>query len=126
MEVGIYEQKRKKEFKERNIFSDVISILKQYFPALTTMFERLTDVRNQSYVKYSMTVIFITRLLGLLCGKTSMRSLTKTMNTDICIKNISKILEIDLDEIPHYNTINDVFEQVNSEEYKHFTEWQKE
>lgn len=104
--------------KEINIFSDVISILKQYFPALTTMFERLTDIRNQSYVKYSMTVIFITRLLGLLCGKTSMRSLTETMNTDICIKNISKILEIDLDEIPHYDTINDVFEQVNSEELR--------
>lgn len=104
--------------KEINIFSDVINILKQYFPALTTMFERLTDVRHQSYVKYSMSVIFVTRLLGLLCGKTSMRSLTETMNTDICIKNISKILEIDLDEIPHYDTINDVFEQVNSEELR--------
>ena len=104
--------------KEINIFSDVVSILKQYFPDLTTMFEELTDTRNQSYVKYSMSVIFITRLLGLLCGKTSMRSLTETMNTDICIKNISKILEIDLDEIPHYDTINDVFEQVNSEELR--------
>lgn len=104
--------------KEINIFSDIISILKQYFPALTTMFERLTDIRNQSYVKYSMSVIFITRLLGLLCGKTSMRSLTEAMNTEICIKNISKILEIDLDEIPHYDTINDVFEQVNSEELR--------
>ena len=51
--------------KEVNIFSDVISILKQYFPELTSMFERLTDVRNQSYVKYSMSVIFVTRLLGL-------------------------------------------------------------
>lgn len=38
--------------KEINIFSDVISILKQYFPDLTNMFERLTDVRNQNYVKY--------------------------------------------------------------------------
>lgn len=104
--------------KEVNIFSDVISILKQYFPELTSMFERLTDVRNQSYVKYSMSVIFVTRLLGLLCGKTSMRNLTESMNTDICIKNISKILEIELEEIPHYDTINDVFEQVEVEELR--------
>ena len=104
--------------KEINIFSDVISILKQYFPDLTTMFEELTDIRHQSYVKYSMSVIFVTRLLGLLCGKTSMRNLTESMNTDVCIKNISRILEINLDEIPHYDTINDVFEQVEAEELR--------
>lgn len=104
--------------KEINIFSDAISILKQYFPDLTSMFERLTDVRHQSYVKYSMSVIFVTRLLGLLCGKTSMRNLTESMNTDICIENISRILEIGLDEIPHYDTINDVFEQVEIEELR--------
>jgi len=104
--------------KEINIFSDVISILKQYFPALTTMFEELTDIRHQSYVKYSMSVIFVTRLLGLLCGKTSMRNLTESMNTDICIENISRILGINLNEIPHYDTINDVFEQVEVEELR--------
>lgn len=104
--------------KEINIFSDVVSILKQYFPHLTNIFEKITDVRNQSYVKYSMSVIFVTRLLGLLCGKTSLREITESMNTDICIENISKVLGITLDEIPHYDTINDVFEQVNIEELR--------
>ncbi len=104
--------------KEINVFSDVISILKQYFPHLITMFEKLTDVRHQSYVKYRMSVIFVTRLLGLLCGKTSMRNLTESMNTDICIENIARLLEIKLDEIPHYDTINDVFEQVEIEELR--------
>ena len=83
--------------KEINIFSDAISIMQQYFPHLTTMFEKLTDVRHQSYVKYSMSVIFVTRLLGLLCGKTSMRNLTESMNTDICVENISRILGIKLE-----------------------------
>ena len=109
--------------KEINIFSDVISILKQYFPALTTMFEELTDIRHQSYVKYSMSVIFVTRLLGLLCGKTSMRNLTESMNTDICIENISRILGINLDEIPHYDTINDVFEQVEVRELRNIQKY---
>lgn len=111
-------RERRKLKKEINIFSDVVSILKQYFPRLTNIFEKITDVRNQSYVKYSMSVIFVTRLLGLLCGKTSLREITESMNTDICIENISKILGITLDEIPHYDTINDVFEQVNIEEIR--------
>jgi len=46
------------------------------------MFERITDVRN----------------------------LTESMNTDICIKNILRILEIELEYIPRYDTINDVFD----------------
>lgn len=111
-------RERRKIKNEINIFSDIISILKQYFPELIDMFERLTDVRHQSYVKYSMSVIFVTRLLGLLCGKTSMRNLTESMNTDKCIENISRILEIKLDEIPHYDTINNVFEQVEIEELR--------
>lgn len=65
-----------------------------------------------------MSVIFATRLLGLLCGKTSMRNLTESMNTDICIENISRIVGIKLDEIPHYDTINNVFEQVEIEEIR--------
>lgn len=104
--------------KEINIFSDVVSILKQYFPYLINMFEKITDTRHQSYVKYSMSVIFVTRLLGLLCGKTSMRNLTESMNTDTCIENIARLLDIKLDEIPHYDTINDVFEQVEIEELR--------
>lgn len=104
--------------KEINVFSDVVSILKQYFPHLINMFEKITDTRHQSYVKYSMSVIFVTRLLGLLCGKTSMRNLTESMNTDTCIENIARLLEIKLDEIPHYDTINDVFEQVEIEELR--------
>lgn len=104
--------------KEINVFSDVVSILKQYFPYLINMFEKITDTRHQSYVRYSMSVIFVTRLLGLLCGKTSMRNLTESMNTDTCIENIARLLEIKLDESPHYDTINDVFEQVEIEELR--------
>lgn len=35
-------------YNEINIFSDVVNILKQYFPRLTNIFEKITDVRNQS------------------------------------------------------------------------------
>lgn len=112
-------RKEKRNLKEEiNVFSDVVNILKQYFPKLIDKFEKLTDTRNQSYVEYQMSVISITRLLGLLCGIKSMRNTTEKFNTEETIKNIANILNIDLEEIPHYDTINNVFENIKIEELR--------
>jgi hypothetical protein len=105
-------RERRKLKKEINIFSDVVNIIKQYFPQLIEKLEKLTDTRHQSYVKYSMSMITVTRLLGLLCGIKSMRETTEKFNTEETIKNISNLLEIELEEIPHYDTINNVFEKL--------------
>lgn len=104
---------RRKMKKEINIFSDVINIIKQYFPCLTEKFDKLTDTRHQSYVEYSMKVIMIVRLLALICGLKSMRELTNTFNTEETIKNIQEVLGIRLEELPHYDTINNVFKTVD-------------
>lgn len=104
---------RRKMKKEINIFSNVINIIKQYFPCLTEKFDKLTDVRHQSYVEYSMKVIMIVRLLALICGLKSMRELTNTFNTEETIKNIEEVLGIRLEELPHYDTINNVFKTVD-------------
>lgn len=109
-------KEKRKIKKEINIFEDVVNIIKQYFPQLTQKLEELTDARHQSYVEYKMSVITVTRLLGLLCGIKSMRGTTEKFNTEETITNISKLLEIDLEELPHYDTINNVFEKINIEE----------
>ena len=112
-------RKEKRELKkEINIFSDVVKIIKQYFPQLTEKLEKLTDTRHQSYVEYQMSVITVTRLLGLLCGIKSMRSTTEKFNTEETIENIANLLEIELEEIPHYDTINNVFEKLDIEELR--------
>lgn len=112
-------RKEKRELKkEINIFSDVVKIIKQYFPQLTDKLEKLTDTRHQSYVEYQMSVITVTRLLGLLCGIKSMRSTTEKFNTEETIENIANLLEIELEEIPHYDTINNVFEKLDIEELR--------
>jgi len=112
-------RKQKRELKkEINIFSDVVKIIKQYFPQLTDKLEKLTDTRHQSYVEYQMSVITVTRLLGLLCGIKSMRNTTEKFNTEETIENIANLLEIELDEIPHYDTINNVFEKLDIEELR--------
>ena len=110
-------EKRKLK-KEIDIFADVVKIIKQYFPELIKRFERLTDTRHQSYVEYQMSVITVTRLMGLLCGITSMRNTTEKFNTEEAIENIGKLLGIEIEEITHYDKINDIFEELDIEELR--------
>lgn len=49
------------------------------------------------------------RLLALMCEIKSMHGLTRELNTKEAIKNIAQICGIELEEIPHCDTINDVF-----------------
>ena len=110
-------RKEKREKKsEINILNNLVTIIKQYFPELIKQFNGLTDVRNQSYVKYEMKVIFIVRLMGLMCEIKSMQGLTREMNTKETIENIAKICGLELEEIPHCDTINNVFEEVKIDE----------
>ena len=102
--------------KELNILGDVITIINQYFPELINKFEGLTDLRHQSYVEYKMKVIFIVRLLGLMCEIKSMNELTRELNTEEAIENIAKICGLELEEIPHCDTINDVFKKIDVKE----------
>lgn len=109
---------KRKIRKEIEMFSDVVAIIKQYFPCLIKKLDKLTDTRHQSYVEYRMSTITVTRLVGLLCGIKSMREMTQKFNTEETIKNVANLLEIELEEIPHYDTINEVFEKLNIEELR--------
>lgn len=111
-------RERREMKKEIEIFSDVVKIIEQYFPSLKRKLEELTDLRHQSYVKYTMSTITITRLLALLCGIKSMKQSTEKFNTEETIENIANLLELKLEELPHYDTINDVFERIDIEELR--------
>ena len=108
-------EKRNKK-SELNILNDLVTVINQYFPELIKKFNGLTDLRNQSYVKYQMKVIFIVRLMGLMCEMKSMQGMTRELNTEEAIQNIAQICGLELEEIPHCDTINDVFEKVKVEE----------
>ena len=108
-------EKREKK-KQLNILENVIKVINQYFPELINKFEGLTDIRHQSYVKYKMKVVFIVRLMGLMSSIKSMHELTEEFNTEEAITNIAQICGLELNEIPHCDTINDIFENVKVEE----------
>ena len=109
-------KERREKKSELNILNDLVTIVRQYFPELIKKFNSITDLRNQSYVKYKMKVIFIVRLLGLMCEMKSMHGMTRELNTKESIENIAQICDLELEEIPHCDTINDVFEKVKIEE----------
>ena len=109
-------KERREKKSELNILNDLVTIVRQYFPELIKKFNSITDLRNQSYVKYKMKVIFIVRLLGLMCEMKSMHGMTRELNTKESIENIAQICDLELEEIPHCDTINDVFEKVRIEE----------
>ena len=109
-------KERREKKSEINILNNLVTIIRQYFPELINQFNGLTDIRNLSYVKYEMKVIFIVRLMGLMCEIKSMHGLTREINTKETIENIAKICGLELEEIPHCDTINDVFENIKIEE----------
>ena len=102
-------RKQKRELrKDKNLIVELYAIIKKYLPELLNKFEELTDIRNQSYVTYKMKTICVTRLFGLICGLTSMTSISDKLNTDKAINNISNICNQKLDELPYWEIIPEI------------------
>ncbi|MBO5138437.1 MAG: transposase family protein [Bacilli bacterium] len=88
------------------------------------MFSELTDTRDQGYITYDMKTICVTRLFGLLCGLVTMIDISSDdFNTDNCIKNISKICGQELEELPYWETIQDVFIHIDIEELRNIQKY---
>lgn len=109
-------RERREKRKGLNVLGDIITIIDQYFPELINKFEGLTDIRHQSYVKYKMKVVFMVRLLGLMCEIKTMHEISREFNTNEAIENIAKLCGLELEEIPHCDTINNIFKEVEVNE----------
>lgn len=78
--------------KDKDLIKELYSIIVKYLPRLLNLFDNLTDNRNQSYITYTMKIICVTRLFGLLCGLTAMTDISSDkFNSDSCINHLSKI-----------------------------------
>ena len=113
-------RKQRRELrKDKNLIKNLYAIILKYFPELLNKFYNLTDSRNPSYVTYDMKVICVTRLFGLLCGLTSLSIISDDdFNTDACIENISTICQTKLNELPYWETIQDVFVHIKIDELR--------
>ncbi len=52
-----------------------------------------------------------------------MKQSTEKFNTEETIQNIANLLEMELEEIPHYDTINNVFETIDIEELRNIQKY---
>ena len=110
--------------KDKDLVKELYSIINKYLPRLLDMFDNLTDVRNQSYITYKMKTICVTRLFSLLCGLTTMTDISSDdFNSDNCIKNLSNICNQDLEELPYWETIQDVFMNIKTEELRNIQKY---
>ena len=112
-------RKEKRELKkDKSLVCALYNIIDKYLPRLFIMFDNLTDARQQGKVTYTMKTICVTRLFALLCGITTMNSLTNKFDNENTIDNLSKIINADLSDLPHYDTINDVFDDLDINELR--------
>ena len=95
--------------KDKNLVKDLYALIVKYLPDLLNKFSNLSDTRHQSYKKYSMKIICVTRLFGLLCGIAELVTMSDKFNEDYTIKNLSSICNENLEELPYWETIQDVF-----------------
>ena len=96
-----------------NPLEQLIIIIKNVFPNLLDDLSKLTDVRNQSYIEYSMQEITLIRLIALCCGIQSMKEIVTKLDKKEFINNINQILDTNLTEFPCDDTISNVINSIN-------------
>lgn len=113
---GLTRKQKRELLKEKDFLKEIRKIITKYFPMLMKMFSELTDLRNRSYITYKMRTLIMIRLIALICGITTMTNINKKFNTEKAIKNLSTICNQELKEIPDWQTIQDVIEQLSYQE----------
>ncbi|MDC3426383.1 transposase family protein [Aquibacillus sp. 3ASR75-11] len=98
---------------EVNYFIEFAKIKKHYFNELFVKLNQVKDPRHQSYIYYQCDVILLMMILKNACDLKSMRGMTSNFNKEECIKNIQKVIGLkELEELPHYDTINNFLERL--------------
>ena len=113
---GLTKKQKRELLKDKNFLNELRKIIQKYFPDLMKLFSNLTDKRDKRYITYKMRTIIMTKLFSLLCGITTMTGINDKLNTEEAIKNLSDICNQNLEEIPDWQTIQDVIETLNIEE----------
>jgi len=112
-------QQREQE-KDRNYFFEFVKIQRHFFNELISKLKRVKDPRVRGYITYGPEVLLFAILIKNIANLKSMRSLSSNLNKDECIENIGKILGIEeLEELPHYDTINDFLSGLAPSELEH-------
>lgn len=105
-------EKREAE-KQINFFEEFLKIRKHFFCNFNQKLKSVNEVRHSSYITYEPDILLFTIIMKNISGIHSMNKMTKDFNNDTVINNVSKVLGYnDLEEIPHYDTINNFLKKL--------------
>src|SRR5699024_420822 len=72
---------------------------------------------HQGYIEYGSEILLHMMILKNACNPKSMRTMTDQFNKEACIENMNKVFkDSNLEELPHYDTINDFLERLQPDE----------
>ena len=110
-------RKMRRELKSAvNPLEELLIIMKQYFPKLTSWIDNLTDTRHQSYITYDFKICLLTQILAFCSSYQSMNKIGRDFNSDIVINNINNILKTNYVELPHKDTLINVISEIKFDE----------
>ena len=120
---SLTKNQRRELMKDKDLIKELIKIIKKYFPMLMPLISNLTDKRHKSYITYNMRTIIMTKLFALICGITTMNGINNKFNTEETISNLSKICEQELNEVPDWQTVQDVIETLEINEIENIRKY---
>ena len=101
-------RKKRRELEKTNVFKELLKIINSCFKELMPRLNQVEDKRHQSYVEYKPQEILYVMLMAQVMTIGTMKDVTGSFNTQVCIENFKKIFKNkELKEIPHHDTIND-------------------
>lgn len=111
------EKKRKKGTKKQDRgIVDFMMVTNHFFHSLREWILEMDDPRNQSYITYTQADLEYMATLKNVCGQHSMRGMDENFNKETCIDTLRLMSgNRDLDEMPHYDTLNYYLEKLSPE-----------
>lgn len=108
------EQERIRKKLENNPIAECNKIQNRFCPELFSMFGRVKDPRNQSYIEYSSRVMLGTMYYKSIAGISSMQEMTRTFNDEKMCRNLYRFMGENVKEyMPHGVTENEFLERLN-------------
>ena len=109
------EKKRKLRQKDKGII-DFVKMQKHFYPELIKEFGNVKDPRKESYTDYESEELLYPVILKNVSTIESMRQMTEWFNEENCVANLGKLMDRKVENIAHYDTINDFLEKLETKE----------
>ncbi len=110
---------RKKELREKD--KGIINFAKMqyhFFPKLIEELKNVDDPRKKGYIDYESDIVLYLVILKNICSIGTMRQMTEWFDDGNCIPNMEKLMGRKVENIPHYDTINNYLERLDIRQLK--------